>query len=127
MLETSIIKTNNFNMLNIMNQSKFKNITTIQNKIFSCKFCIRSIIHLFLIGSYKENHSKTTMDIDLVTIIKDDTNYFTFMRKLSPILSDCTKEIDILVTCFPIHFSIYSKSSSQFIKNVKNNGIKLKI
>jgi len=100
-----------------------KNIEGIKNEIMNHKFCKLVIEELILFGSYI--NPKRSKDIDLVCVVKDDTDLYLLMKTISTIMSIYSRKIGMLVTCFPIHNSQFKKVSSQFIQNVKKNGRKL--
>ncbi len=61
-----------------------------------------NIIKFFLVGSAIEIE-RNPRELDIVVIVKDTSNLYDFVRNISPILANLTKNTGILVSCFPIY------------------------
>lgn len=72
------------------------------------------------------NKKETLEDIDIIIIVPDGTKAFQVIKKIVPKLVNFIKENQVFVACFPIEKSTYESASTQFIKNIKQNGTKLK-
>ena len=64
-------------------------------------------------------------DIDLAVIVEEEADRFDAMRKVAPILAQQIIAKGILTTCFPIGADAFAEQRSQFIRNVRSDGLPL--
>lgn len=74
-------------------------------------------------GSANSDH--LAGDIDLAVVVDEGADRFEVMRRVAPILSQKIIAEGILTTCFPIGADAFAEQRSQFIRNVRSNGLLL--
>lgn len=79
--------------------------------------------HTLVYGS--ANSDDFAGDIDLAVIVEEGADRFDVMRRVAPILAQQIIAKCILTTCFPIGADAFAEQRSQFLRNVRSNGLPL--
>jgi len=80
---------------------------------------------LFLIGSNKEKELDLTSDLDIIIIVENNINCYEYVKQITPILKNLTVKYNIMVNAYPIKSRIFKEEKSEFLNNIRQNGVKL--
>lgn len=81
-----------------------------------------SIIDYRLLYSKSNNILR---DIDVFFIVEDSIDYSWVIQEFSMLIIEYIRQSGVHVACFPISFSNFKQPSSQFLKNIVQDGVTL--
>ncbi|MDR2011246.1 MAG: hypothetical protein LBQ22_12275 [Bacteroidales bacterium] len=78
-------------------------------------------------NSKKENVENVdcAKDLDLVIVVNDSIDCYEYSKKISSILKKIILDSGVLITAYPIKEEAYLKGESEFLDNVRKNGIEI--
>ncbi len=92
-------------------------LSEIRSIIYKCTYPIK----LFIIGSNSEGITNNT-DIDIIVIVNDEVDHFTFLEQVSQLINETIISNNILISINPISATDFENNSSEFILNIKTRG-----
>lgn len=68
----------------------------------------------------------TESDIDLLIVLENDVNLLDVVVQIAPLIREAIEKYSIFVSCFPVHEKDYVSGDSQFIRNIRQNGMEFR-
>jgi predicted nucleotidyltransferase len=103
---------------NAMTESRLANILHTLRRGFS-RALGDQLVSMILFGSQARPES----DIDVLVVVRDDSDYGDLMRKTSPIVSALSLEYDVVISRAFVARERFERERSPFLLNVRREGV----
>lgn len=78
---------------------------------------------MILFGSQARGQARPESDIDVLVVVRDDSDYSDLMRRTSPIVSALSLEYDVVISRAFVARERFERERSPFLLNVRREGV----
>ena len=78
---------------------------------------------MILFGSQARGQARPESDIDVLVVVRDDSDYGDLMRRTSPIVSALSLEYDVVISRAFVARERFERERSPFLLNVRREGV----
>jgi predicted nucleotidyltransferase len=107
---------------NIMTESRLADILHTLRQEFS-QALGDQLESMILFGSQARDQAHPESDIDVLVVVRDDSDYGDLMRKTSPIVAALSLEYDVVISRAFVARDRFERERSPFLLNVWREGV----
>ena len=78
---------------------------------------------MVLFGSQARGQARPESDIDVLVVVRDDSDYGDLMRRTSPIVAALSLEYDVVISRAFVARERFERERSPFLLNVRREGV----
>lgn len=78
---------------------------------------------VILYGSQARGQAGAGSDIDVLIVVRDDSNYRDLIRRTSTVISDLSLQYDVVISRVFVSGERFEKEQTPFLLNVRREGI----
>ena len=81
------------------------------------------LVSMILFGSQARDQARPESDIDVLVVVRDDSDYGDLMKKTSPIVSSLSLEFDVVISRAFVARERFERERSPFLLSVRREGV----
>jgi uncharacterized protein len=81
------------------------------------------LVSVFLYGSQARSQARPDSDIDVLVVVRDDSDYGDLIRRTSAAVSTLSLRYDVVISRAFISQERYAREQSPFLLNVRREGV----